>query len=125
MAAGREVKFALRGRIFFRFVMLLCVLAVSIASAKDHPARFVPGQILVKPRSGVAETTLATKFNAHGAKSRLTLRKLNVRVVNVSEQNVDAVLTALKSDPDIEYAERDYIAEAAFVPNDPYVGSEW
>lgn len=65
------------------------------------------------------------KLNAHGAVSRFTLRHLNVRVVNVSEQNADAVLAALRNDPDIEFAERDYIAQAAFVPNDPYVGDEW
>ena len=85
----------------------------------------MPGQILVKPRAGVAETTLAAKLGARGAASRLTLSHFNVRVVKVSEENAEAVLAALKNDPDIEFAERDYIAEAAFVPNDPYITNEW
>ncbi|HLX71676.1 MAG TPA: S8 family serine peptidase [Verrucomicrobiae bacterium] len=105
-------------------VGLIVFLFVSIAGAKEHP-RFVPGQILIKPRAGVSEKALMNKLNSHGAHPRFTLRHLNVRVVNVSEQNADAVLAALRNDPDIEFAERDYVAQAAFVPNDPYVGDEW
>jgi subtilisin family serine protease len=97
---------------------------VSITGAKEHP-RFVPGQILIKPRTGVSEKALMNKLGAHGAVSHFTLRHLNVRVVNVSEENADAVLAALRNDPDIEFAERDYVAQAAFVPNDPHVGNEW
>jgi hypothetical protein len=100
------------------------MLTVSVASAKEHP-RFVPGQILIKPRAGVSEKALMNKLTARGAHSRSTLRHLNVRVVNVSEENVDAVLAALRNDPDIEFAERDYVAQPAFIPNDPYVGNEW
>jgi hypothetical protein len=109
---------------FFRLVCFIVILFVSIAGAKEHP-RFVPGQLLIKPRAGVSENALMNKLHAHKALSRLTLRHLNVRVVNVSEENADAVLAALRNDPDIEFAERDYLAQAAFVPNDPYVGDEW
>ena len=125
-SAGLILKFARDRRIYFRLAWLIfCFLfASSITQAKDHP-RYVPGQLLVKPRAGVNESALASKFNSHGAVSRKTLHRLNVRVVNVPEQNAEAVLAALKHDPDIEYAERDYYAEAAFVPNDPYVGDEW
>src|SRR5437773_5890907 len=37
------------------------------------------------------------------------------------------MLAALKRDPGIEFAERDYVAQAAFMPNDALVvaGSEW
>ena len=56
-----------------------------------------------------------------------TLHHSNVRVVAVPEEKAEATLAAFRNDPDIEFAERDYIAEAAYVPGDPYVmsGSEW
>jgi hypothetical protein len=40
---------------------------------------------------------------------------------------VESVLANLRNDPEIEFAERDYLARAAFVPNDPYLasGQEW
>jgi thermitase len=45
----------------------------------------------------------------------------------VSEEQAEAVLGALRQDPGVEFAERNYLARAAFVPNDPYVlsGQEW
>ncbi|MBI3852785.1 MAG: S8 family serine peptidase [Verrucomicrobia bacterium] len=45
----------------------------------------------------------------------------------VSEDKAEALLTGLRNNPDIEFAERDFIAQAAYVPNDTYVvsGSEW
>jgi subtilisin family serine protease len=108
----------------FWVAQIIFAFAVSTAGARERP-RFVPGQILVKPRAGVSESSLAAKLGARGAMSRLTIRRLNIRIVKVSEENADAVLAALKNDPDIEFAERDYVAEAAFVPNDSYVANEW
>ena len=62
-----------------------------------------------------------------GAAHRRVLRPINVRVVSVPEDKADAVAASLRNDPDIEYVERDYVARAAFVPNDPYLasGAEW
>ncbi|MEK7706813.1 MAG: S8 family serine peptidase, partial [Verrucomicrobiota bacterium] len=55
------------------------------------------------------------------------IHRSNVRVVGVPEASAASILAELQRDPTIEFAERDYLAEAAFVPNDPYVvaGSEW
>ncbi len=100
---------------------LLCT-----AAARGAP-RSVPGQILVKPRARLSETDFDARLKARGATHRLTLRHLNVRVIHVAENRTEAVLAALRSDADIEFAERDFVAQAAFVPNDPLVvsGSEW
>jgi len=60
------------------------------------------------------------------AHSRI-LRHSNVQVVAIPEDQTVDFLAALAKDPDIEFAERDYIATASFIPNDPYVsaGNEW
>ena len=86
-----------------------------------------PGQILVKPRAGLSEPEFAARLRVHGARHRLTLQRLNVRVLNLAEGRAEAVLAALRQDSGIEFAERDGIARAAFLPNDPYVlsGNEW
>ena len=111
---------------FFRFaqVTLFLLLCTTGAAAES---RSVAGQILVKPRAGLAEADFAARLAGHGATHRQTLRHLNVRVINVAESRTEAVLAALQSDPDIEFAERDYMARVAFVPNDPLVvsGDEW
>jgi subtilisin family serine protease len=84
---------------------------------------FVPGRILVKPRAGLSETNLGAKLKRFNAADRRSLPRFRVRVVAVPEEAADAVLAELKRDPDIEFAERDYIARAAFLPNDPLVVS--
>jgi len=104
---------------------LFCFLLVCAASAA--PARFVPGQILIKPKHGVAEQDFESNLLRHGGRQHHAIHRSNVRVVVVPEASAASVLAELQRDPTIEFAERDYLAEAAFVPNDPYVvaGSEW
>jgi subtilisin family serine protease len=106
---------------------LLALLWAFNAQAAPYPPRFVPGQLLVKPRAGLSETNFSGKLHSHDAASQRTLHRSNVRVVAVPEEKAEATLAALRNDPDIEFAERDYVAEAAYVPGDPYIlsGSEW
>lgn len=102
------------------------VVGFCLAAAAAEPA-FIPGQILVKPKTRLSEPEFAARLRFHSAWHRKSLSHINVRVLNVSEARADAVIAALRSDPGIEFAERDGIARAAFVPNDPYVisGDEW
>jgi hypothetical protein len=87
----------------------------------------VPGQLLVKPKAQLSEPEFTARLRVHNAAHRKTLRHTNVRVLRVSEEQVDAVMAALRNDPGIESVERDGLARAAFVPNDPYAasGQEW
>ena len=105
--------------------MLVPVL-LSLAAAAGG-AQFIPGQLLVKPTPRLAEADFAARLQTHGARHRHVLRYINVHVLTVSEEQAEAVLGALQRDPDIEFAERDYVARAAFVANNPYVlaGDEW
>jgi hypothetical protein len=105
--------------------MVVPVLLALAAVARG--AQFIPGQLLVKPNPRLAEAEFAARVQTHGARHRLVLRYINVHVLTVSENQAAAVLGALRRDPGIEFAERDYVARAAFVANDPYVlnGDEW
>ena len=108
-------------------LVCLALLCLAVMAAQAEPALFVPGQILVKPRTTVKATEFAAKLNSHGGREREVITKLNVRLVTVAEASAEALLTQLRADPQIEFAERDYLAEAAFSPNDPQVlnGNEW
>jgi subtilisin family serine protease len=102
------------------------LVAFCLAAVAAEPP-FIPGQILVKPKARLSEPEFAGRLRVHSAWQRKTLGHINVRVLNVPEARADAVIAALRSDPGIEFAERDGLARAAFVPNDPYVisGDEW
>ena len=104
------------------------LLALLLASATTFAGEaFVPGRILIKPRTGVSDSEVDAELRPHGAKQRLALRRLNVRLLDVSEDKADQILEALRRNPKIEFAERDYVAQAAYAPNDPEVvsGAEW
>lgn len=103
----------------------LCLLAGSLAVAQVPET--VPGRILVKPKSTLAEADFAQRLQGHGAGQRRSLGHSNVRVIAVDPEKTAAVLRALRNDPDIEFAEPDPIVHVSFSPNDPYVvsGQEW
>lgn len=110
------------------FCLLVSLVLVRVGFAAEAPLpKFVPGQILVKPKARLADADFSKRLVAHGAAYRKTLQHMNVSVLNVPENQIEAVLNALRNDPEIEFAERDGVARAAFLPNDAYVasGDEW
>jgi subtilisin family serine protease len=106
-------------------LVVLFLLLAFTACAED--ANFVPGRILVKPRPQLPDVELQKRLNAHGASQRHALERSRIHVVALPEEKTEAALAALRRDPDIEFAERDYIAHASLAVNDPYVvaGTEW
>jgi len=81
----------------------------------------VPDRLLVKPKDYLSEAEFSRRIGAQGALHHHTLRRTNVRILSVSGKQTDSTLAALRNDPDIEFAERDFIAHAFTAPNDPYV----
>ncbi len=112
--------------LWFCLFVLLVLVRVCIG-AEARPQKFVRGQILVKPKAHLSEADLSKRLATHRATYRKTLEQINVHVLNVPEDRADALLSALQNDPEIEFAERDGVARAAFLPNDTYVvsGAEW
>jgi subtilisin family serine protease len=87
----------------------------------------VAERLLVKPKARLTETGLAQRLTSRGAQETRRLHRSNVRVVSVPEAQLDSTLAALRSDPEIEFAEPDFVGRAAFLPNDPQVqsGAAW
>jgi subtilisin family serine protease len=56
--------------------------------------------------------------------SQVTKPKLDIIRFKVNPANRDKILTQLKANPDIEYAELDLIGESLFTPNDTYYASQ-
>jgi subtilisin family serine protease len=107
-------------------VVLLLSLVIPVRVATAAPLR-AAGRLLVQPKTQLAETELDARLTSRGARQMGRLHRSNVRVVQVRETDLTAVLDNLRSDPEIEFAEPDYIAKSAFVPNDPRVqsGDAW
>lgn len=58
------------------------------------------------------------KAAKHHAKVKRHIADINVDVLSVTPGDEEAVVNSLKHDPDVEYAEPDYVGQALYVPND-------
>ncbi len=89
------------------------------------PEEFAKGRLLVLPRAGLSASDLEGMLRPHGGKAR-RIGQSDLHIVdlppNVSEKAVQALL---KHHPKLKFAELDRRVSAAFVPNDPYLGSQW
>lgn len=109
-------------------ILMLPVFLIGILFSNQTKAQedgHVSGQILVKFKDNVPERGKANSLKAQGAKVVSEIKGLGVSVVKVSENAREKVLAALSKDPNVEYAENDYIATAFFIPDDPYFPNQW
>lgn len=109
-----------------RAAAVACGLLPALLLA-DPPQRFVPGRILVKTRASASDKNLPTPLRARAGSERRLLGGQNILAVSVDEASAEAVMETLRRDPSVEFVERDFLAEAALLPDDPAVlnGSAW
>jgi subtilisin family serine protease len=108
-------------------MVLIIVAMISATVAAAEPARYVPGEILVKFRSDASAQTI-NKFHARmntavKRKSQFT----GIRLLSLpSGLSVEAALRAYRSQPEVVYAEPNYIRRAsATFPNDARFDEQW
>ncbi len=118
-----------------KFAMAAVALAAAMLPAPGGASAAPPersaagpwakGRVLVMPNPGLSEAELGKIVAPDGGKARkLTASGLYVVELpgNASEK---AVAARLARHPHLKFAELDQAVNAAFVPNDPYLGSQW
>ncbi len=105
------------------------------ASVRSGPPEFVAGEMIVKFRSGAS--TVARTRAMRGARATLRERILTASMrrrgdtdgvqVLQTDMDVTAAVATMQNDPDVEYAEPNWVYHHEAVSNDPYVtnGSLW
>lgn len=89
-------------------------------------APYVPDEVLVKFKEGVPEEKKERLHGKHGGKKLKELKELRLHRVKLKEKtSVKDAVVDYKSDPDVEYAEPNYIVSTGAIPNDPMFGSLW
>jgi subtilisin family serine protease len=121
-----------------RFVMMIAVVLSSVPlllaqqpsakffKAEPHP-EYVAGEVLIKFKTTVSTQEVSTQVKSYGIEVVKTFGKLNVmRCKMVSETNMEDLLARLRKDPNIEYAEPNYIYHILeTTPNDPSYPQQW
>jgi len=88
-------------------------------------SRYVPGELLIRPKAQISDAQLETIYKSHGGQKIKVLESLKVHHIKVSDKALEAVEAALRKNPNIEFVERNLIGQAEFVPNDPGYSSQW
>jgi len=116
------------------------VVALLLASAALVQAQiqgpYVPGEVLVKFRAGMTGPGIERAKSRHGAREAGSIEGLQVKKLKVRTASIEKTLAKLKADPEVLYAEPNYIVSAlAITPDDPYfsgsytgafmTGSQW
>jgi len=103
---------------------VLGAAGVAAHAAPDKPWK--EGQILVKPRAGLAEAEFDAILARGNAHSQGRIDDLPVHVVSVPPQAEEAMARALAKNPNVEFAELDMAVDPGeAIPNDPRYGYQW
>ena len=95
------------------------------AQAQDENGH-IPGQVLVKFKDGTTKAKKENLLRSNRAQVVGNLEALGVSVLQVPGVAEERIVTALSKNPNVEYAELDYIAEAFLIPNDTYFSlNQW
>lgn len=111
--------------LFTVFLFLLFGLLDLPQKAKAQNNDHVPGQILVKFKQGTSQQEIDTQINSHRARILKRIDKLNVLALKVPEAVQDTIVSALLKNPNVEFAEPDYYAQALSAPNDTFFDRQW
>ena len=108
--------------------MLLSRMPRAQASTDENepiPQPYREGAVLVGLRGGGNGAAQQAMLAAPGAALQNTIAPLNLMSLSVTPGLEAATVAALRRRPDVAFAELDYLATAAGVPNDPDWGNQW
>jgi subtilisin family serine protease len=117
---------------FFRSLSVLLFAAALFVFPPGAPAQttvphgsHIAGELLVGAASSVSDADLEAAYKGHGGQKIRALSQIKVHHIKVPENALDAVEAALRRNPKISFAEKNFIAQANLVPNDPNFGNQW
>ncbi len=102
--------------------------APSARPARDRAPRYVPGEVLVKYREGAGEAERDKVRLLVAGRVTRRLRHLPVEKLAIGDgETVERAVERIARDPDVEYAEPNWIAEPLSlpVPDDTFFSQQW
>ncbi len=111
--------------LFTLFLFLLFGLLNPLQSVSAQDKTRVAGQILVKFKQGTSQQEINTQINSHRARLLKRIDKLDVLTLKIPEAVQNSIVTALSKNPNVEFVEPDYYAQALSAPNDTFFDRQW
>jgi len=109
---------------FLFILMLLAVFDTAVVAQQPEDDHF-PGRLLLQPTAEVTDATIDQIVLRHGGKVHHKIGGIHVIVLEVPEQAMDGIATALLKTGMFTFVERDHYGHAAATPNDAQFASQW
>ena len=88
--------------------------------------KYVPGEIIVKFKPGVSDKAIGDWNQGRGCSVLSTSKSAGFKRLKIAKRKtVEEMVEIYKRNPNVEYAEPNYIVHAFWVPNDPYYNYQW
>jgi thermitase len=94
-------------------------------SQASDPEKYVPGQIIVKFKAGVAKNAHDKTLKDAGSSVKSTIPQIRVEILSVPIGAEKKVRDALAHNPQVQFVELDGMTEPSFTPNDTLTSSMW
>ena len=118
----------------FIIITILLSFSVSVRSAGLNTDKnlsldkfdYVKGEVIVKYKEGVTEERVIGLHQRMNAIKKRDIPNLRIQSVKIpDDMSVEDAIAQYKNDPDVEYAEPNYILRAYAIPNDPSFSLLW
>lgn len=100
------------------------LINIDVADAQTFK-NYVPNRLLVKFNDDISEKQKQGILKQNGVTVSAEIPQINILIINVPEQSLESVESALQNNPTIDYVERDWILEPEAIPNDPLFVNQW
>ncbi len=91
----------------------------------QQASEYTPGELIVKFKPGISGIGRVAVIAGEGAEPARDLLTPRYSLVKVPEGREDEFLARLARNPHVEFVERNAIAQATFIPDDPYYYVQW
>lgn len=105
---------------------LLAIMMLSGFLQKKEPPEFLENELLIKYKSSLRAAEVDSALTNLKAEKIKNLGKINVfRIRLPKDLKLENTLAALRSDPNIEFVEPNYVYQLNFMPNDRFFNKQW
>ena len=112
--------------ILFIVFLSTCFTGVSTVSNATKYSNYIPGEVLVKFKSGILPNIKADLFKKLSALSSTYLKLPEIDVLKFpADKNIDSIISKLKNDPNVLVAEPNYKITLDSISSDTYADKLW
>lgn len=119
---------------FFSALITTSLFCIHVGAANDIPkylkrnkiTKYIEGEVLVKFKEKTTKSASLNSISSFGAKKIKDLDKKGLTKVKLANnQKVEDLLQQMSQDPNVEYAQPNYIYKLLATPNDTNYGQMW